>query len=86
MTPRDHDRRELDQIVTVVEVAAVLRVSRATVYRLVHTGELSGMRQVRAGRPPGGGEVHTQLHLTGPVVSTMRPQTPLAHAHTRKTS
>lgn len=43
MIPRDHDR-ELEQVMTVVEVAAALRVSRATVYRLVRAGELPGMR------------------------------------------
>ena len=31
-------------MVTVMEVAAMLRVSRATVYRLLHAGALPGMR------------------------------------------
>ena len=37
---------------TVVEVAAMLRVSRATVYRLVHAGRLPGMRIGRSVRIP----------------------------------
>lgn len=32
------------QVCTVIEIAAMLRVSRATVYRLVHAGHLQGMR------------------------------------------
>lgn len=32
------------QLMTVHEVAAALRVSRATVYRMVHTGALPGTR------------------------------------------
>lgn len=32
------------RFMTVNEVAATLRVSRATVYRLIHTGNLPGMR------------------------------------------
>lgn len=35
---RPHD------LMTVVEVAAALRVSRATVYRLIHSGALPGKR------------------------------------------
>lgn len=31
-------------LLTVVEVAAALRVSRATVYRLIHAGALQGVR------------------------------------------
>jgi excisionase family DNA binding protein len=38
------------QLMTVIEVAAVLRVSRATVYRLVHTGALPGKRVGRSVR------------------------------------
>lgn len=37
---------------TVVEVAAALRVSRATVYRLVHAGSLPGKRLGRSVRVP----------------------------------
>lgn len=39
---------ELPQQLTVAEVAAMLRVSRATVYRLVHAGHLPGTRVGRS--------------------------------------
>ena len=35
-----------------VEIAALLRVSRATVYRLVHDGRLPGMRVGKVMRVP----------------------------------
>jgi excisionase family DNA binding protein len=44
MTPVDAGRPELHPFMTVVEVAAALRVSRATIYRLVNTGVLPGLR------------------------------------------
>ena len=37
---------------TVAEVAAVMRVSRMTVYRLVHAGELHAVRVGRSFRVP----------------------------------
>lgn len=37
---------------TVAEVAAVMRVSRMTVYRLVHSGELPAVRVGRSFRVP----------------------------------
>lgn len=43
MTAAQPDRRPHD-LMTVVEVASTLRVSRATVYRLVHSGALPGKR------------------------------------------
>ena len=41
--------REL-KLLTVGEVAAILRVSKMTVYRLVHTGELEAVRVGRSYR------------------------------------
>ena len=37
---------------TVAEVAAIMRVSRMTVYRLVHSGELPSVRVGRSFRVP----------------------------------
>jgi excisionase family DNA binding protein len=46
--------RPLDQVrfLTVAEVAAVMRVSKMTVYRLVHSGELPAIRVGRSFRVP----------------------------------
>lgn len=46
--------RSLDQanFLTVAEVAAVLRVSKMTVYRLVHAGDLAAVRVGRSFRVP----------------------------------
>ncbi len=40
------------RFLTVAEVAAVIRVSRMTVYRLVHAGELASVRVGRSFRVP----------------------------------
>jgi len=40
------------RFLTVAEVAAVMRVSRMTVYRLVHAGELSSVQIGRSFRVP----------------------------------
>jgi excisionase family DNA binding protein len=40
------------RFMTVAEVAAVMRVSRMTVYRLVHTGELPAIRFGKSFRVP----------------------------------
>lgn len=40
------------QFMTVAEVAAVMRVSKMTVYRLVHAGELPAARVGRSYRVP----------------------------------
>jgi excisionase family DNA binding protein len=40
------------RFLTVAEVAAVMRVSRMTVYRLVHSGELASVRVGRSFRVP----------------------------------
>jgi excisionase family DNA binding protein len=51
MRPSD---RPLDEVrfLTVAEVAAVMRVSKMTVYRLVHNGELPAVRVGRSFRVP----------------------------------
>ncbi|HEU0102457.1 MAG TPA: helix-turn-helix domain-containing protein [Mycobacteriales bacterium] len=45
---------DLSQVrfLTVAEVAALMRVSRMTVYRLVHSGELASIRVGRSFRVP----------------------------------
>ena len=40
------------RFLTVAEVAAVMRVSRMTVYRLVHAGDLASVRVGRSFRVP----------------------------------
>ena len=40
------------KFLTVAEVAAVMRVSKMTVYRLVHSGELNAVRVGRSFRVP----------------------------------
>jgi excisionase family DNA binding protein len=40
------------KFLTVAEVAAVMRVSRMTVYRLVHAGDLASVRVGRSFRVP----------------------------------
>ncbi|MDQ1130627.1 helix-turn-helix domain-containing protein [Microbacterium sp. SORGH_AS_0888] len=40
------------QFLTVAEVAAIMRVSKMTVYRLVHAGELPAVRFGRSYRVP----------------------------------
>ena len=49
----DQDRRLNEMaFMTVAEVAAVMRVSKMTVYRLVHSGELPAVRVGRSVRVP----------------------------------
>ena len=40
------------KFLTVAEVAAVMRVSKMTVYRLVHSGEMTAVRVGRSFRVP----------------------------------
>jgi excisionase family DNA binding protein len=51
---RDTDTAELGQVkfLTVAEVATVMRVSKMTVYRLVHSGELPAVRVGKSFRVP----------------------------------
>ncbi|WP_461005706.1 helix-turn-helix domain-containing protein [Streptomyces capparidis] len=48
------DQRPLNEVVflTVAEVATVMRVSKMTVYRLVHSGHLPAIRVGRSFRVP----------------------------------
>ena len=48
--PRDQPART--RFLTVLEVADVMRVSKMTVYRLLHSGELPGVRVGRSFRVP----------------------------------
>ncbi len=48
------------RFLTVSEVAAIMRVSKMTVYRLVHSGEMSAVRVGRSFRVPEQA-VHTYL-------------------------
>lgn len=41
-----------DELLTVAEVAAMVRVSKMTIYRLVHAGELPSLRVGRSVRIP----------------------------------
>lgn len=52
--PADVSQFPLDQVqfLTVAEVAAMMRVSKMTVYRLVHGGELPAVRVGRSFRVP----------------------------------
>lgn len=47
MTEQRHD-----DFMTVAEVAVIMRVSKMTVYRLVHSGELPAVRVGRSFRVP----------------------------------
>ena len=50
----DKDEQSLSEVafLTVAEVAAAMRVSKMTVYRLVHSGELPAVRVGRSFRVP----------------------------------
>ena len=53
------------RFLTVAEVAAMMRVSKMTVYRLVHSGELPAIRFGRSFRVP---ESAVSEALTRPVI------------------
>ncbi len=55
------------RFLTVAEVAAVMRVSKMTVYRLVHSGELASVRVGRSFRVP---ERAVNDYLSGAFPST----------------
>jgi len=57
--------RQLSEVrfVTVAEVASLMRVSKMTVYRLVHSGELPAIRVGRSFRVPESA-VHDYLHTS----------------------
>jgi excisionase family DNA binding protein len=52
MTSADIRTHGSHQFMTVVEIAATMRVSRATVYRLLHAGQLPSIRVGRSLRIP----------------------------------
>ena len=49
--PKDNPLAEV-RFLTVAEVAAIMRVSKMTVYRLVHAGDLPAVRVGRSFRVP----------------------------------
>jgi len=51
-SPQAAGRLSEVRFLTVAEVAALMRVSKMTVYRLVHTGELTAVRVGRSFRVP----------------------------------
>ena len=51
------------RFLTVAEVATIMRVSKMTVYRMVHAGELPAIRVGRSFRVPED-EVHTYLRTS----------------------
>jgi len=51
-SPQSEGRLSEVRFLTVAEVATVMRVSKMTVYRLVHSGELSAVRVGRSFRVP----------------------------------
>ena len=52
MSPSEHSPMSEVKFLTVAEVAAMMRVSKMTVYRLVHSGELPALRVGRPFRVP----------------------------------
>ena len=48
----ERDQPSRTRFLTVLEVAEVMRVSKMTVYRLLHSGELPGVRVGRSFRVP----------------------------------
>ena len=55
------------KFLTVAEVASLMRVSKMTVYRLVHTGELTAVRVGRSFRVP---ERAVHVYLRGAYTET----------------
>ncbi|HEX8631282.1 MAG TPA: helix-turn-helix domain-containing protein [Catenuloplanes sp.] len=51
-SPHAEDRLSEVKFLTVAEVATLMRVSKMTVYRLVHGGELTAVRVGRSFRVP----------------------------------
>lgn len=47
-----HDRLAEARFLTVAEVASIMRVSKMTVYRMVHNGDLPAVRVGRSFRVP----------------------------------
>jgi excisionase family DNA binding protein len=51
-SPQSESRLSEVRFLTVAEVATLMRVSKMTVYRLVHSGELTAVRVGRSFRVP----------------------------------
>ncbi|GFJ80360.1 hypothetical protein Phou_045400 [Phytohabitans houttuyneae] len=51
-SPQSESRLSEVKFLTVAEVATLMRVSKMTVYRLVHSGELTAVRVGRSFRVP----------------------------------
>lgn len=84
MTSPDASHDQPDQFLTVIEIAALLRVSRATVYRLLHAGRLPGMRvgkSMRVSRRA----VEDYLH-NSPISSTRTESSRLPNPHRASTT
>jgi excisionase family DNA binding protein len=65
------------EFLTVAEVAAVLRVSKMTVYRMIHNGELESIRIGRSFRVPNPAFKHVVQHGTSqPETRLPRPAAP----------
>ena len=64
--PKDNQLAEV-RFLTVAEVAAIMRVSKMTVYRLVHSGELPAVRVGRSFRVP---EQAVNDYLRGSYIET----------------
>jgi excisionase family DNA binding protein len=62
------------RFLTVAEVAALMRVSKMTVYRLVHAGDLAAVRVGRSFRVPEQA-VHSYLRNAGPYLRESQPPT-----------
>lgn len=69
MSKKSHDSAGVSQVkfLTVAEVASMMRVSKMTVYRLVHSGELTAVRVGRSFRVP---EKAVHDYLDGAFIET----------------
>lgn len=65
--PAADDRFPEVRFLTVAEVAGIMRVSKMTVYRLVHAGDLTAVRVGRSFRVP---EHAVQAYLSGALSQT----------------
>ncbi|MBD8057478.1 helix-turn-helix domain-containing protein [Cellulomonas sp. JH27-2] len=61
------DQPGRQRYLTVVEVAEIMRVSKMTVYRLLHSGELLGVRVGRSFRVPADALEHFLATSIAPV-------------------
>lgn len=66
-TPKDAAGVSQVKFLTVAEVASIMRVSKMTVYRLVHSGELPAVRVGRSFRVP---EKAVHDYLDGAFIET----------------